>query len=66
MQKQNIISIGLWKLVEHVTCKMNIQFNKIKCKHQHIFAFARIGPTIIQIILPNHQNNINVVLLSTI
>jgi hypothetical protein len=45
---------------------MTIEFNKIKCKSQPIFAFVRIGPTIIQIILPNHQNIINVVLLSNV
>jgi hypothetical protein len=44
----------LWKGI-FLTCKISIEFNKIKCKNKHIFAFAKIGLTITQHVLPNHH-----------
>jgi hypothetical protein len=67
MQRQNIISMGLCRMGR--TCqhhgkkivsiiKTTIEFSKVKCRSQHFFAFAKIGPTFAQDVLFSHHNNI--------
>jgi hypothetical protein len=46
--------------------KTTIEFSKVKCRSQHFFAFAKIGPTFAQNILLSHHNNIHVVFFFTI